>query len=148
MTLGDLNKIAEALMQYIVESNGIEVYRIYSNVSLKWAPEVEKHWGPKDLVNAGKALQGLVADIYVYAAQELMKKYDWIEGFDRLIESLDIRTDYPVLDVRNRMVPDPEKAEKRLKDLEEIQAFVNQTFRTTKIAMQTPDFYKRLAKAR
>lgn len=148
MEMDDLSRMAESLMQFIVASDGIEVYRIQSNVPLKWAPEVERHWGPKDLVKAGRALQGLVADIYLYAAQELMKKYDWIEGFNAVMDNLEIRTDYPVLDVRNRVVPDPKKAEKRLRDLEAIRAFVNREFRMTKSAMQTPEFYRRLARAR
>lgn len=145
MTTDDLNRIAETLMRYIVESDGIEVYRIRSNVALRWMPEVERAWGP---VKAERAMREIVMDTYIYAAPELMKEYGWIEGFSAVEEDLQIRTDYPVLDVRKRIVPDPEAAEMRLRDLQEIQGHVNRIFRMAKGSMMDPKFYRRFAKTR
>lgn len=134
-------------MDFIISSNGMEVYRIKSNVKLSWAPHVEKHWKPKDLPKAARALKGIVSDMYLFVAREIMKEYSWIEGFQSLESSLDIRTDYPVLDIKNRIVPDVEAAEKRLEDLRKIQAELNKTFRMAKISMLEPEFYGKLGEA-
>lgn len=131
-------------MHHVVESDGIEVYRIRSNVDLRWAPELELTFEPRHVMFWNRMLEQAISDLYLLTAVEMARRYDWIEGYSAVGEDLQIRTDYPVLDVRNRTVPDLEAAGKRLSDLKEIEKEVNRRFRQAKRDIRDPAFARKL----
>jgi hypothetical protein len=143
MDLKELNAIAEELESYIIGSNGVEIYRIQSKVTLRWPPELERAF--QNLEHFEEGLKMIILDVYIHAAQRFMKKYSWIDGLNRVDfeDGLDLRTDYPVLDMKNKLVLDPGAAKKRLQDLNEIRKLVDDIFRDAKKHMAKPEFSRK-----
>ena len=146
MDLEKLNEIAGELEGFIVGSNGVEVYRITSKARLHLPPDLMAAFHSKYHSSLEILFDQFIVEVYLHLAQQLMKKYSWIEGLNGVgpKEGLDLRTDYPVLDVKNKLVPDPEEARKRLADLKEIQKLVDGSFRDVKKHMGQPNWIRRM----
>jgi len=141
MDLERLNKVAEGLVDFIVSSDGVEIYRISSQVSLQFPRALERIFSKA--FSPAQAIREINIDIWLSLIKKFMGKYTWIEGLNGVDEKyIELRTDYPVLDISNKIVPDPDEAAKRLKDLEEIQEFANRAFREARKNFEEKEYEK------
>lgn len=106
-----LSDIAHELLGFIVESNGIETYRVSSRIRFRYPagfhsiPEIEEQ------------IPEFSRHIYAELGEDAQWRFSWVERFMPFEDHVLLVTDSPVLDIRNHIVPSPRAAEERLKDL-------------------------------
>ncbi len=108
-----LSEMAKALEYFIVSSNGVEVYEIRSRRRIRYPANL-----PYD-EEVEAAMPGFNLTVYEGMGMKAQHRFTWVESFEATSESLRLTSDSPVLDIHNKIVPDPKAAEGRLLDLQD-----------------------------